>query len=181
MNGVIEKAKENFNKTFNKLNKAGGVLLIYDANNVHKDNFKPILITNSEEQMKKKINEKVSNNPDKYKKVRFVRIQILGNIDDIGQDDFEFGIGGAFGIGSAFGVDVAFYSLNSFNKITVSENDAYATFWYTDNILAEKEFSISHVKKAIKILQKGVLISNPFKIYYIDKLSEYNKLKKIKK
>tara|TARA_B100002019_G_C21189721_1_gene558151 strand:- start:573 stop:1100 length:528 start_codon:yes stop_codon:yes gene_type:complete len=175
MNGIIEKAKENFNKTFDKLNKAGGVLLIYDANNVHKDNFKPILITNSEEQMKKKINKKVSNNPDKYKKVRFVRITILGNIDDIGEVNFTMGIG------SAFSVDVAFYSLNSFNKITISENDAYARFWYTDNILAEKGFSISHVKKAIKILQKGVLISNPFKVYYIDKLSEYAKLKKIKK
>ena len=175
MNGIIEKAKENFNKTFDRLNKAGGVLLIYDANNVNKDNFRPILITNSEAEMKKKINKKVSNNPDKYKKVRFVRITILGNIDDIGEVNFTMGIG------SAFSVSVAFYSLNSFNKITVSENDAYATFWYTDNILAEKGFSISHVKKAIKILQKGVLISNPFKVYYIDKLSEYSKLKKIKK
>ena len=175
MNGIIEKAKENFNKTFDRLNKAGGVLLIYDANNVNKDNFRPILITNSEAEMKKKINKKVSNNPDKYKKVRFVRITILGNIDDIGEVNFTMGIG------SAFSVSVAFYSLNSFNKITVSENDAYATFWYTDNILAEKRFSISHVKKAIKILQKGVLISNPFKVYYIDKLSEYSKLKKIKK
>jgi hypothetical protein len=172
---IIKKAKENYKKTFDKLNKAGGVLLIYDANNVDKDNFKPILITNSEEEMKKKINEKVGKNPKKYKEVRFVRIFIIGNIDDIGEVDFTMGTG------SGFGVDIAFYSLNSYNKITVSENDAYATFWYTDNILAEKGFSISHVKKAIKILQKGVLISNPFKVYYIDKLSEYSKLKKIKK
>lgn len=173
MNEIIKNAKDNFKKTFDKLNKIGGVLLIYDANNVHKDNFKPILITNSEEEMKKKINKTVSNNPDKYKKVRFVRIDIIGNIDDIGKDDF------GFGIGSAFGVNIAFYSLNSFNKITVSENDPYACFWYTDNILAEKGFSISHIKKAIKLLQKEILISNPFKIYYIDKLSEYAKLKKI--
>ena len=171
---IIEKAKANHKKIMEKFDKAGGRLLVYDANNVHKDNFRHILITNAEEQMKKKINEKVSNNPDKYKKVRFVRITILGNIDDIGLDDFTMGIG------SGFGVDVAFYSLNSHNKITISENDAYATFWYTDNILAEKGFSISHVKKAIKILQKGVLISNPYKVYYIDKLSEYAKQKKKK-
>ena len=52
---IIKKAKENYKKTFDKLNKAGGVLLIYDANNVDKDNFKPILITNSEEEMKKNL------------------------------------------------------------------------------------------------------------------------------
>ena len=171
---IIKKAKENYKKTFDKLNKAGGVLLIYDANNVDKDNFKPILITNSEEEMKKKINEKVGKNPKKKKEVRFEKILIIGDIDDIGKVDFTMGTG------SGFGVDIAFYSLNSYNKITVSENDAYATFWYTDNILAEKGFSISHVKKAIKILQKGVLISNPFKVYYIDKLSEYAKQKKKK-
>ena len=71
-----------------------------------------------------------------------------------------------------------FYSINEFNVINHTSKDPSATFWYTDEVLAKKGFSTRHIRKAIELTLKGNLSKNPFKVYYIDKLEEYAKLKK---
>lgn len=168
---ILEIAKENHNKTIKKFMRAGGRFLFYDANSIdNEDKFKPIAISKSEIELIKKMNDKISNNPDKYKKVKFVQVVIKGNVSLIGLVDFPLGLGGSLGI------DLSFYTLNINNKLVHGPNDAYAVFWYSDFTLASKGFSINHIRKALKILKKNVLISNPFKIYYIDKISEYAKL-----
>lgn len=173
---ILEKAKENHNKTIKKFIKAGGRFLFYDANNIdNEEKFKPIVIAESEIELVKKMNEKINKNPEKYKKVNFVQVVIKGDVSYIGLVDFPLGLGGSLGI------DLSFYTLNINNKLVHGTNDAYAVFWYNDSILASKGFSVNHIRKALKILTKNVLISNPYKVFYIDKLSEYSKLKKIKK
>ena len=168
---IIEKAKENHNKVIKKFTKAGGRFLFYDANSIdNEDKFKPIAISESEIELKKKMNDKITKSPEKYKKVKFVQVVIKGHDSYIGLEDFPLGFGGSLGI------DLSFYTLNINNKLVHGTNDAYAVFWYSDYTLANKGFSINHIRKALKILMKNVLISNPFKVYYIDKLSEYAKL-----
>jgi len=169
---ILENARTNYTKVMNKFNKAGGTFLFYNANDVDNESFKPIVIGMSEREVEKKMNEKIQKNPEKYRKYKLVNICILGLIETIGQTEYQIGIGGGLGI------SVMVYSINEFNRIIQSSNDPYATFWYTDELLAKKGLSVSHIKKAIKLVLKGVLSSNPFKVYYVDKFSEYNKLKK---
>ncbi len=172
---IIENAKVNHKKTMEKFKKAGGRFLFYDANNIdNEEKFKPIVIAESEIELIKTTNEKISKNPDKYKKVKFVQVVIKGNDSYIGLVEFPLGLGGSLGI------DLSLYTLNINNKLVHGSNDAYAVFWYNDSILASKGFSVNHVRKAIKILLKNVLVSNPFIVYYIDKLSEYAMQKKKK-
>ncbi len=167
---IIEKAKENHNKVIEKFTKAGGRFLFYDANSIDNEKLNPIVIAESEIELKKKMNDKISKSPEKYKKVKFVQVVIKGHDSYIGLEDFPLGFGGSLGI------DLSFYSLNINNKLVHGPNDAYLVFWYNDFTLASKGFSVSHIRKGLKILMKNVLISNPFKVYYIDKLSEYAKL-----
>ena len=169
-NDIIENARANYTKVMNKFNKAR--FLFYNANDVDNESFKPIVIGLSEDEIKRKMNEKIKKNPEKYKKYKLVRVSLLGLIKNIGQTEYQIGIGGGLGI------SVMVYSINEFNRIIQSSNDPYATFWYTDELLAKKGLSVSHIKKAIKLVLKGVLSSNPFKVYYVHKFSEYNKLKK---
>ena len=169
---ILENAIANYTKVMNKFNKAGGRFLFYNANDVDNESFKPIAIGISEEEVKEKMNEKVEKNPEKYKKYKLVRVSLKGLSKTIGQTDYQIGTGGGLGI------SVMVYSINEFNIIITDSNDPYATFWYTDELLAKKGLSVSHIKKAIKLVLKGVLSSNPFKVYYVDKFSEYNKLKK---
>jgi|SaaInlStandDraft_5_1057022.scaffolds.fasta_scaffold51169_1 hypothetical protein len=178
---------------FIKTGKSQLVNLFYNANDVDNESFKPIAIGISEEEVKEKMNEKVATgskaghsvplvlarqalekNPDKYKKYKLVNIYIKGLSKTIGQTDYQIGIGGGLGI------SVMVYSINEFNIIISDSTDPYATFWYTDELLAKKGLSVSHIKKAIKLVLKGVFTSNPFQVYYVDKFSEYNKLKQKK-
>ena len=171
-NDIVENARANYTKVMNKFNKAGSRFLFYNANDVDNESFKPIVIGLSEDEIKRKMNEKIKKNPEKYKKYKLVKVSLLGLIKNIGQTEYQIGIGGGLGI------SVMVYSINEFNRIIQSSNDPYATFWYTDELLAKKGLSVSHIKKAIKLVLKGVLSSNPFKVYYVHKFSEYNKLKK---
>jgi len=172
MSNIIENARANYTKVMNKFNKSGGRFLFYNANDVDNESFKPIVIGLSEEEVERKINEKIEKNPEKYKKYKLVGVCILGLIKNIGQTEYQIGIGGGLGI------SVMVYSINEFNRIIQGSKDPYATFWYTDELLAKKGLSVSHIKKAIKLVLKGVLSSNPFKVYYVDKFCEYNKIKK---
>ena len=172
VSNIIENARANYTKVMNKFNKAGGTFLFYNANDVDNESFKPIVIGLSEEEVERKMNEKIEKNPEKYKKYKLVGVCILGLIETIGQTEYQIGIGGGLGI------SVMVYSINEFNRINQGSKDTYATFWYTDELLAKKGLSVSHIKKAIKLVLKGVLSSNPFKVYYVDKFSEYNKFKK---
>ena len=172
MSNIIENARANYTKVMNKFNKAGGTFLFYNANDVDNESFKPIVIGLSEEEVERKMNEKIEKNPEKYKKYKLVRVSLKGLIETIGQTEYQIGIGGGLGI------SVMVYSINEFNIVNQGSKDPYATFWYTDELLAKKGLSLSHIKKAIKLVLKGVLSSNPFKVYYVDKFSEYNKIKK---
>ena len=169
---IIKKAKANHKKTMEKFKKAGGRFLFYDANKVKDEKFKPFLIGISEDDLKEKMNVKLKENPKKYEKYKIVNVAILGLEEDIGEDDYLIGMGGSLGI------SVMVYKINEFNEIMYDTDDPSATFWYTDKVLAKKGFSADHIKKAVKLTMKGNLSNNPFKIYYIDKLEEYAKLKK---
>ena len=51
---ILEIAKENHNKTIKKFIEAGGRFLFYDANSIDSEKFKPIVIAESEIELKKK-------------------------------------------------------------------------------------------------------------------------------
>ena len=169
---IIEKAKANHKKTMEKFKKAGGTFLFYDANKVKDEKFKPFLIATTENKLDEKMNLKLNENPKKYEKYKIVQVILKGLEKNIGKDDYIIGVGGSLGI------QVMVHKINEFNNIMYSTNDPAATFWYTDEVLAKKGFSADHIKKAVKLTIKGNLSNNPFKIYYIDKLEEYAKLKK---
>ena len=175
-NDIIEKAKANHRKIMDKFEKAGGRMLFYDANKIKNDKFKPFLIAPTEDDIENQLNKKISENPEKYRKIKLVRINIKGLEDDIGKDDYLIGMGGALGI------SVMFYSINEFNVINHTSKDPSATFWYTDELLAKKGLSVNDIKNAIKVTLPGNLSRNPFAVHYIHKFEEYAKLnKKIKK
>ena len=171
---IIENAKANHKKTMEKFRKAGGTFLFYDANKIKNEKFKPFLIGISEDDLEEKMDVKLKENPKKYEKYKIVRVNIKGLEKNIGKDDYIIGVGGSLGI------SVKVYKISKFNKIKRDTDDPSATFWYTDEVLAKKGFSADHIKKAVKLTMKGNLSNNPFKIYYIDKLEEYAKLKKNK-
>lgn len=171
-NKILENARANYTKVMNKFNKAGGRFLFYNANDIDNELFKPIAIGISEEEVEEKMNDKLKKNAKKYRKYKLVRVSIKGLIESIGQTEYMIGTGGGLGI------SVMVYSINEFNRIIQKSNDPYATFWYTDEVLAKKGLSHSHIKKAIKIVLKYVFTPNPFQVYYVDKLKEYSKLKK---
>jgi hypothetical protein len=169
---IIKKAKANHKKTMEKFEKAGGVFLFYDANKIKDEKFKPFLIGETEDDLEEKMDVKLKENPKKYEKYKIVRVNITGLEEDIGESDYIIGVGGSLGI------SVMVHKINEFNEIIYDTDDPAATFWYTDKVLAKKGFSADHIKKAVKLTIKGNLSNNPFKIYYIDKLEEYAKLKK---
>ena len=169
---IIENAKVNHKKTMEKFEKAGGTFLFYDANKIKNDKFKPFLIATTENKLNEKMDTKLKENPKKYEKYKIVQVILKGLEEDIGEDDYIIGVGGSLGI------QVMVHKINEFNNIMYSTNDPAATFWYTDEVLAKKGFSADHIKKAVKLTMKGKLSNNPFKVYYIDKLEEYAKLKK---
>ena len=175
-NDIIEKAKANHRKIMEIFEKAGGSMLFYDANKIKNDKFKPFLIAPSEDNIETQLHKKISENPEKYKKIKLARVNIKGLEDDIGKDDYLIGLGGALGI------SVMFFSINEFNVINHTSKDPSATFWYTDELLAKKELSVNDIKNAIKVTLPGNLSRNPFAVHYIHKFEEYAKLnKKIKK
>ena len=173
---IIEKAKANHRKIMEKFEKAGGTFLIYDANKIKDEKFKPFLIATTEDSIENKLNKKIKEDPEKYKEIKLARIVITGLEKNIGRDDYLIGVGGALGI------SVMFYSINEFNKINHTSKDPSATFWYTDELLAKKGLSVNDIRNAIKVTLPGNLSGNPFAIHYIHKFEEYAKLnKKIKK
>jgi hypothetical protein len=173
---IIEKAKANHRKIMEKFEKAGGTFLIYDANKIKDEKFKPFLIATTEDSIENKLNKKIKEDPEKYKEIKLARIVITGLEKNIGRDDYLIGVGGALGI------SVMFYSINEFNKINHTSKDPSATFWYTDELLAKKGLSVNDIRNAIKVTLPGNLSRNPFAIHYIHKFEEYAKLnKKIKK
>ena len=172
---IIEKAKANHRKIMEKFEKAGGTFLIYDANKIKDEKFKPFLIATTEDSIENKLNKKIKEDPEKYKEIKLARIVITGLEKNIGRDDYLIGVGGALGI------SVMFYSINEFNKINHTSKDPSATFWYTDELLAKKGLSVNDIRNAIKVTLPGNLSRNPFAIHYIHKFEEYAKLnKKIK-
>ena len=175
-NDIIEKAKANHRKIMDKFEKAGGTFLFYDANKIKNDKFKPFLIATTEDNIETQLHKKISDNPEKYKKIKLARVNIKGLEKDIGKDDYLIGIGGALGI------SLMFFSINEFNVINHTSKDQSATFWYTDELLAKKGLSNNDIKNAIKVTLPGNLSRNPFAVHYIHKFEEYAKLnKKIKK
>ena len=173
---IIEKAKANHRKIMEKFEKAGGTFLFYDANKIKDEKFKPFLIATTEDSIENKFNKKIKEDLEKYRKYKIVRIAITGLEDDIGNDDYLIGIGGALGI------SVMLFKINEFNKIIYDTDDPSATFWYTDELLAKKGLSVNDIRNAIKVTLPGNLSRNPFAVHYIHKFEEYAKLnKKIKK
>ena len=108
---ILENARANYIKVMNKFNKAGGRFLFYNANDVDNDSFKPIAIGLSEEEVEKRMNEKVEKNPEKYRKYKLVRVSLKGLIETIGQTEYQIGIGGGLGI------SVMVYSINEFKEV----------------------------------------------------------------
>ena len=175
-NDIIEMAKANHKKVMEKFEKAGGQMLFYDANKIKDKKIKPFLIATTEEKLKENMNLKLKENLEKYREYKIVRIVITGLEDDIGKDDYLIGVGGALGI------SVMVYKINDFNKIMYDTDDPFATFWYTDELLAKKGLSVNDIRNAIKVTLPGNLSGNPFAIHYVHKFEEYAKLnKKIKK
>ena len=175
-NDIIEMAKANHKKVMEKFEKAGGTFLFYDANKIKDEKFKPFLIATTEDSIENKFNKKIKEDLEKYRKYKIVRIAITGLEDDIGNDDYLIGIGGALGI------SVMLFKINEFNKIIYDTDDPSATFWYTDELLAKKGLSVNDIRNAIKVTLPGNLSRNPFAVHYIHKFEEYAKLnKKIKK
>ena len=175
-NDIIEIAKANHKKVMEKFEKAGGQMLFYDANKIKDKKIKPFLIATTEDSIENKLNKKIKEDPEKYRKYKIVRVNIKGLEKNIGNDDYLIGIGGALGI------SVMLFKINEFNKIIYDTDDPSATFWYTDELLAKKGLSVNDIRNAIKVTLPGNLSRNPFAIHYIHKFEEYAKLnKKIKK
>ena len=101
-NDIIEKAKANHRKIMEKFEKAGGRMLFYDANKIKDDKFRPFLIATTEDNITTQLHKKISENPEKYKKIKLARVNIKGLEKNIGKDDYLIDVGGALGISVMF-------------------------------------------------------------------------------
>ena len=162
---IIEKANENLEIIKEKFKELGGFELFYDYNNKE---LRPIVISNTEDELKEKMERKLQKYPDKYKDAKLVRIVILTNPRSIGKTKKEL-----LTAGGALGIFAMVYKISDNLKLTRANENRQQTFWYDDLELAEREFSIKDLKLIIKAVYKNMIDMSPFSIYQI---SELNKL-----
>tara|TARA_Y100000589_G_scaffold76013_1_gene69802 strand:+ start:186 stop:707 length:522 start_codon:yes stop_codon:yes gene_type:complete len=166
--------KSHLKKIYNKFKKAGGIYLFYNANDLE-DNFKAFVIGNTEEEIEEKLNSKIEKDYNKYKDYKLTRVFINISEGNIGRDKDDF----VPGVGGALGISVMMYSINKFKRVNNTKNDYSATFWYDDDDI--ENFSMKHIKKAIKIVINNLVSSNPFATHYIKDMDSILKKKKKKK
>ena len=161
-----------------KFNKLGGHELFY----IYKENEKmnPVLVANGEEELEKLMNDKVKNKPEKYKDAILVRVNIGFDKNDIGKnkDDMMFGAGSFWIMGMV-------YHVNNKLKVTRQNEHRQQSFWYNDNELTKRKFSIKDINLVIKGVYKNLVDMSPFKKYNIsdldDIIKQYDKENKIKR
>jgi len=117
----IEKSLQ---KVESKFNKAGGFFLFYNANVLKGEDFRPIVIGETEKEAEEKMNAKIEKNPEKYKDYSLVNVYISIEKDNIGKKKFHPGIGGALGI------SIMMYSINKFNRINNTKNRSVPNGWH---------------------------------------------------
>lgn len=161
-----------------KFSKLGGHELFY----VYKEDEKmsPVLVANGEEELEKLMNDKIKNKPEKYKDAILVRVNIGFDKNDIGKnkDDMMFGAG-------SFWIMAMVYHVNNKLKVTRQNEHRQQSFWYNDNELTKRKFSIKDLNLVIKGVYKNLVDMSPFKKYNISDLDhiikEYDKENKIKR
>ena len=136
-----------------------------------------VLVANGEEELEKLMNDKIKNKPEKYKDAILVRVNIGFDKNDIGKnkDDMMFGAG-------SFWIMAMVYHVNNKLKVTRQNEHRQQSFWYNDNELTKRKFSIKDLNLVIKGVYKNLVDMSPFKKYNISDLDqiikEYNKIKR---
>ena len=148
-----------------KFNKLGGHELFY----VYKENEKmnPVLVAKGENELETLMNEKVKNKPEKYRDAILLRVNIGFEKNDIGKtkDDITFG-------GGSFWIMAMVYHVNSKLKVSRQNEHRQQSFWFNDNELTKRKFSIKDLSLVMKGVYKNLVDMSPFKIYNISDLDE---------
>lgn len=154
------KIKKIYDNISNRFEKLGGTELFYDYSK--KDKLKPIIVANSEIELKSLLENKIKKNPEKYKDSKFVRIKVLQFPNNIGKNVK----------GGSFGLMAMVYNVSKdLELVRVNENRQQG-FWYSDNELLNRGFSSKDIKMIIKAVYKNLVDMSPFKTYQISHLDK---------
>ena len=92
------------------------------------------------------MDDKIKLKPKKYKDSKLVRVFIIRDIDNIGVEEYDVP-----GVGGALGISVMSYFITKENKVHRYPGDPAATFWYNDQQLATRKFSLDDIKLKAQI------------------------------
>ena len=165
----LDKARKHLESIVDKFKSAGGLYLFYDYNN---QKFRPIVMADSEDELKEKMNKKLKKHPDKYTDSKLVSVFIQNNVKNLGTTDYAPGVGGALGI------SVMVYHITSRNTVANHVSDGSQRFWFTDEQLEKRKFSLDDIKNAIDAVVNKKLYMHIFQIYDMSALDKLYKKKK---
>lgn len=162
---IIEKARKNLQELKENLEEVGGRWFFY---NIKNNNYKSIVIANNEKELEKKMEKKLKKNPEKYKDTILARVYILTNEKYINKIDWK----GNLPTGGALAISVMIYKITDDLELTRVDEHRQQDFWYNDEELANRDFSMDDLKMAIKAVYKNKVDMSPFMTYQISELDK---------
>ena len=166
----IKKVEKVYDEIRSRFDKLGGYEIFYDYNS---EKLKPIVVANSEKEIKALMEKKIKKHPEKYKNAKLVRIKIIGYRKDIGLSKEEL-----MTSGGAFGIMAMVYKVNDDLELTRANEHRQQGIWYSDDELLTRGFSSKDIKLIIKAVYNNLVDMSPFAIYNISEIDKLFKKKK---